>query len=61
MIERLNNAGGYDRVERSRFLPVQDTEILRWLQNEATIDRSSWEDRLAAWTLAELKERNAVD
>jgi Uma2 family endonuclease len=61
VIERLNNARGYERVERSTFLPVQDTEILRWLQNEHTIDRSSWEERLAEWALAELKTRNSVD
>ena len=61
VIERLNNAGGYDRIERSNLLPVQDTEILRWLQTEETIDRSSWEERLADWTLVELKARNAVD
>ncbi len=54
VIERLNNAGVYEPVERSSFLPVRHFEIRRWLQSEDTIDRSSWEDRLAKWALAEL-------
>jgi Uma2 family endonuclease len=61
VIERLNHAGEYDRVERSSFLPVRDFEIRRWLLGEDAIDRSSWEERLAEWALAELKARNAVD
>jgi hypothetical protein len=61
VVERLNKAGGYNRVERSCFLPVPDTEFLRWLQSEDTIDRSSWEERRAQWTLAELKPGNAIN
>jgi Uma2 family endonuclease len=61
VIERLNDAGIYEPVDRSSFLPVKDFEIRRWLQSEDTIDRSSWEERLAEWALAELKARNPVE
>ena len=56
-IERLNDAGTYDVVPASGFLPVRDVEVLRWLLGEDTIDRSAWEQRLADWALADLAIR----
>jgi hypothetical protein len=48
-IERLGQGGTYKRSRTSRFLPVRDTDIQRWLVDEDRRDELAWEDRLIAW------------
>jgi Uma2 family endonuclease len=48
-IERLGKDGTYKRSRTSRFLPVRDSDIQRWLVAEDKHDELAWEDRLTAW------------
>ncbi len=61
VIERLNDAGTYERVASSGFLPVRADEVERWLVSEEKFDRTVWEERLAQWAIAELMQRLAVE
>jgi Uma2 family endonuclease len=48
-IEHLREDGTYMRSRSSRFLPVRDRDIERWLIDEDRSDELAWEERLTAW------------
>ncbi len=48
-IEQLGKDGTYKRSRTSRFLPVRDVDIQRWLVDEDRRDELAWEERLTAW------------
>jgi Uma2 family endonuclease len=48
-IEQLGEDGTYTKSTTSRFLPVRDVDIQRWLIDEDKSDEPAWEERLAAW------------
>jgi Uma2 family endonuclease len=48
-IEHLGEDGTYTRSRSSRFLPVRDRDIRRWLIQEDRSDEADWEERLTAW------------
>jgi Uma2 family endonuclease len=48
-IEQLGEDGTYTRSRSSRFLPVRDSDIQRWLVDEDKRDEPAWEERLTAW------------
>ncbi len=48
-IEHLGQDGTYKRSRSSRFLPVRDSDIQRWLIDEDLNDEAAWEQRLEAW------------
>jgi Uma2 family endonuclease len=48
-IELLGEGGTYTKSTTSRFLPVSDADIQRWLIDEDKSDEPAWEERLAAW------------
>ena len=48
-IEQLGQDGTYKRLRTSRFLPVRDSDIQRWLVDEDRRDEVAWEERLKAW------------
>jgi Uma2 family endonuclease len=57
VIEHLRRAGAYAPVDSSRFLPIRAEEISRWIAVEDSRDVLAWEQRLRAWTRAELAPR----
>jgi Uma2 family endonuclease len=48
-IERLTEAGLYERVDRSGWLAVDATEIVDWITAEDAQDRGGWARRLRDW------------
>jgi Uma2 family endonuclease len=48
-IDHLGEDGSYTRSRSSRFLPVRDRDIERWLIDEDRRDELAWEERLTAW------------
>ena len=48
-IDHLREDGTYTRSRSSRFLPVRDRDIQRWLIDEDRRDELAWEERLTAW------------
>jgi Uma2 family endonuclease len=56
-IEQLGPDGTYVAAERSMFLPILASEIVRWIIEEDTDDLPAWRERLRAWVLAELAPR----
>jgi Uma2 family endonuclease len=57
LIEHLGADGTYARSPASRFLPVRDVDIQRWLSEEDQSDQPAWEARLAAWSRRLAKPR----
>ncbi len=53
-IERLNEHGRYQPVERSGFLRVRADQVPRWLLDEDLSDYEAWTRRVRAWALKEL-------
>ena len=58
-IERLDPGGRYLPIETSAWLPIKDSEVVRWLTQEDTTDESAWARRLRNWVRAELAVRRA--
>ena len=58
-IEHLGQDGTYKRSRSSRFLPVRDSDIQRWLIDEDLSDEAAWEKRVEAWALELGKPRKA--
>jgi Uma2 family endonuclease len=56
-IEHLDEDGTYTRSRSSRFLPVRDRDLERWLIDEDRSDEPAWEERLAAWAQGLAKPR----
>jgi Uma2 family endonuclease len=48
-IDHLGEDGIYRRSHTSRFLPLRDRDIQRWLTKEDRSDEAAWEERLTAW------------
>jgi Uma2 family endonuclease len=57
-IEHLGEDGTYTRSRSSRFLPVRDRDIQRWLIDEDRSDELVWEERLTAWAQGLAKPRS---
>ncbi len=55
-IERLDENGRYQTVERSGFLPVRADQVPRWLIDEDLSDYEAWIRRVRAWVYEELRE-----
>ncbi|MGC8642839.1 MAG: Uma2 family endonuclease [Isosphaeraceae bacterium] len=53
-IERLDERGEYQVVERSGFLPVRADQVPRWLLDEDLSDYEAWNRRVRAWARNEL-------
>ena len=49
VIEHLQDDGTYAPSQSSRFLPLRDVDILRWLVAEDSSDEPDWERRLDEW------------
>jgi Uma2 family endonuclease len=45
-IERLDPGGRYLSIETSAWLPIKNSEVVRWLTQEDTTDESAWARRL---------------
>jgi len=58
-IERLDPGGRYLSIETSAWLPIKNSEVVRWLTQEDTTDESAWARRLRNWVRAELAARRA--
>jgi Uma2 family endonuclease len=56
-IEQLQDDGSYLKVKMSRFLPVKDIEIRRWIVDEDSSDQSALCRRLRTWA-RRLAKRN---
>jgi Uma2 family endonuclease len=57
-IEQLGQDWTYKRSRTSRFLPVRDVDIQRWLVDEDQRDELAWEERLTAWAQGLRKARD---
>lgn len=53
-IERLDEQGHYQAVERSGFLRVRADQVPRWLTAEDISDYDAWIQRVRAWAEKEL-------
>jgi Uma2 family endonuclease len=49
IIEHRQDDGTYAPSQSSRFLPLRDVDILRWLVAEDSSDEPDWERRLDEW------------
>jgi Uma2 family endonuclease len=58
-IEHLCEDCTYTHSASSRFLPVRDRDIQRWLIDEDRKDELAWEERLAAWAQGLAKPRGS--
>jgi len=58
-IERLDPGGRYLSIEISAWIPIKNSEVVRWLTQEDTTDESAWAGRLRSWVRAELIARRA--
>jgi len=58
-IERLDPGGRYLSIETSAWLPIKNSEVVRWLTQEDTTNESAWARRLRNWVRAELTARRA--
>ncbi len=56
-IDHLREDGTYTRSRSSRFLPVRDRDIQRWLIDEDRRDELAWEERLTAWAQGQAQPR----
>ncbi len=56
-IDHLREDRTYARSRSSRFLPIRDRDIERWLIDEDRRDELAWEERLAAWAQGLAKPR----
>jgi Uma2 family endonuclease len=56
-IDQLREDGTYRRSRTSRFLPLTDRDIQRWLVEEDAADEVDWENRLTAWARRLAKSR----
>jgi Uma2 family endonuclease len=56
-IQRLDENGRYQAVERSGFLPLRAHEVPRWLLEEDLSDYEAWTRRVRAWADRELRNR----
>jgi hypothetical protein len=56
-IEQLADDGTYVEAEMSRFLPVKDVEIRRWIIEEDATDQTTWCRRLRTWARRLAKRR----
>jgi hypothetical protein len=56
-IEQLGDEGTYTPSTTSRFLPVRDVDIQRWVIDEDRSDEVAWEKRLAAWARRRARPR----
>ena len=54
MIERLDESGRYQTVERSGFLHVRADQVPRWLTAEDLSDYEAWVRRVRQWAKREL-------
>ncbi len=57
MIEHLGPDFAYRAAESSRFLPIRAVEVARWILEEDSSDKLTWERRLREWIRAELVPR----
>ncbi|MGC8642840.1 MAG: Uma2 family endonuclease [Isosphaeraceae bacterium] len=57
IIERLDDAGHYQVVERSGFFPIRADQIPRWLLDEDFSDFEDWTRRLRAWVRKESRAK----
>ena len=53
-IERLDEHGRYQPVERSGFLPLRADKVPRWLLDEDLSDYEAWTRRVREWAAKEL-------
>jgi len=53
-IQRLDENGRYQTVERSGFLPVRADQVPRWLIDEDLSDYEAWTRRVRAWAAKQL-------
>jgi Uma2 family endonuclease len=51
VIEHLQPDGSYAPAQRSRFLPIGPADIRRWLVEEDSSHRLTWERRLNQWAM----------
>ncbi len=58
-IQHLSADGKYVDVGQSVFLPVSAKEVTRWVADEDTSEKRTWEERLRAWAAAELAGRRS--
>jgi Uma2 family endonuclease len=58
-IDQLGEDGTYRRSRASRFLPLRDRDIQRWLVDEDAADEVDWENRLTAWARRLAKPRGS--
>jgi Uma2 family endonuclease len=58
-IEQLQGDGTYVSVDSSRFLQVRREEVVRWVIEEDSSNKSDWARRLREWVRAELKPRGS--
>ncbi len=58
-IERLDPGGRYLSIDTGAWLPIKNSEVVRWLTQEDTTDESAWARRLRNWVRAELATRRA--
>jgi len=56
-IQRLDESGRYQTVERSGFLPIRADQVPRWLIDEDLSDYEAWTRRVRAWADRELRNR----
>ena len=56
-IQRLDENGRYQVVERSGFLPVRADQVPRWLLDEDLSDYEAWTRRVREWAGRELRAR----
>jgi len=59
IIERLDPGGRYLPIETSAWIPIKNSEVVRWLTQEDATDESAWARRLRNWVRAELTARRA--
>lgn len=52
VIDRLNDRGTYESVDRSAFLPITAEELSRWILREDRSSLQDWKRRLRAWIRA---------
>ena len=59
-IEQLVSSGVFVAMERSRFLPVRNDEVTRWVFTEYSRDPTTWKQRLREWVQTDLSNRSSA-
>jgi Uma2 family endonuclease len=54
-ILRLGEDGRFHDSEISRFLPIEASQVPRWLLDEDLSDYEAWVQRVRSWAVSELK------